>query len=225
VEKLSLPLLFAAALLAQPPHQFVFLPPSSLTGNSGAPYSADEVHERGKPDSPGKLERTEVDRIYRDGEGRIRREMPVSHSNLHVVQIEDPVGGWMIVLDPQAKVAHRVKVARNHVYPLSKSTSPSRPLGSDQSLGTRMIEGFQANGTRSVMQMDAGPSITDLWHIPELSVLVETKQTLPRSGVFIVRLEHLQRGDPDPALFEIPQDYKIADETARFSIAISPDGR
>ncbi len=195
---------FAGTICGQAPlEKFVFVPPGSLTGNSGAPYSADEIHEQSKPDASGKLiaEPPRARHIYRDSLGRTRTETPVSHSNLRVAEIEDPVGGFKIVLDPQARVAHRC-------------------VGSDQALGTRIIEGLTAVGTRSTVQLKSGPSITDLWKIPELSVIALAQTTLPRSGVSTTRLQNIRRAEPAPELFTIPSDYAVMDETGTFSFTI-----
>jgi len=45
--------------------------------------------------------------------------------------------------------------------------------------------------------------------------------TLPRSGVFTTRLSHINRAEPDPALFQVPSDYAIVDENSTFSFTIS----
>src|SRR5215471_12529791 len=84
----------ATAGLGQAPVQkFVFTPPASLVGNSGAPYSADEVHEYIKPYTNGKMvsDPAYVLHIFRDSHGRKRTETPVSRSRWVVVEIEDPV--------------------------------------------------------------------------------------------------------------------------------------
>ena len=217
--------LFAPAICGQAPlEQFTFTAPGSLAGNSGAPYSADEIHERLKPTAGGKLvaEPPELHHIYRDSQGRTRTERPVSHSHLLIVEIQDPVAGFEYVLDPQARIAHRWKVSRSRTYPIAKDTAESsRPAGSDQSLGTRMIEGFLAEGTRTVVHLEGGPSTIDMWKIPELSVLVLSRNTLPRSGVFITRLSHIQRSEPDPALFQAPSGYAVVDESSTVSFAIT----
>ena len=111
----------AAAVTGQTPlQQFTFVPPSSLAGNSGVPYSADEILEHAKPDADGKpfSDDPHVRHVYRDSQGRTRLETPVLHSKLWVAEIEDPVAGFKIVLDPAARVAHRLKVARSHTYPI-----------------------------------------------------------------------------------------------------------
>jgi hypothetical protein len=84
-----------------------------------------------------------------------------------------------------------------------------------------VIEGLLAVGTRTVVELEHGPSTIDTWTIPELSVIVLVKNTLPRMGVFTTRLENIRRVEPDPALFQSPPDYKIVDETGTVSFAIT----
>lgn len=207
-----------------PPQTFTFVPPSSLVGNSGAPYAADEIQEKSKSDPAGApvTERFLAHVIFRDSHGRTRIETPVSHSTLRVAEIEDSVAGFKIVLDPQARVAHRLRVPHSNTYPISSNGLSSRPVGSDEALGTRSIEGFTAVGTRSTVQLKSGLSTIERWRIPELNVLVLVQTRLPRTGLLTTRLEHIHRDEPASYLFLIPGGYKIVDETATFSFALNP---
>ena len=72
----------------------------------GAPYSAESVSESLQvlPDG-NRIVRRETGRIYRDAEGRTRREQDVEPGRVGHVAITDPVANASYSLDPEAKIA------------------------------------------------------------------------------------------------------------------------
>ena len=86
-------LLFAGMAAAQ---SALPLPMQVVTG---APYSGEQVRE--------KLETRSTVKMYRDSQGRTRTERADS------IEINDPVAAVRYTLDPQAKVAKRVRVPRS----------------------------------------------------------------------------------------------------------------
>jgi hypothetical protein len=89
-----------------------------------------------------------------------------------------------------------------------------------QSLGTRVIEGVSAEGTRQTITIPAGEIgnvspieiIDESWYSPELQVPVMTSHHDPRSGDTIYRLTRINRSEPVRSLFEVPSDYRIVDK-------------
>ena len=89
----------------------------------GAPYSADVVIENSQTLADGnRIDRKSVGHVYRDGEGRIRREderpvSVVSNSGaasqvvLTTISILDPVAGFSYSLDPEQKIAWKTPMA------------------------------------------------------------------------------------------------------------------
>ncbi len=74
----------------------------------GAPYSGEAVTETIQVLSDGnRIARKSSTRIYRDSEGRTRRENLSSNGEVTTINISDPVGESTYVLYPQTKVAHR----------------------------------------------------------------------------------------------------------------------
>jgi hypothetical protein len=94
-------------------------------------------------------------------------------------------------------------------------TGPSPAVS--ESLGTQMIEGVLAEGTRSTTTIPAGQIgnerpieiVSERWFSPELRVLVLSKQSDPRFGETIYRLSNIVLGNPEPSLFEVPSDFQI----------------
>ncbi len=87
----------------------------------------------------------------------------------------------------------------------------------NEPLGKRMIDGVEAEGTRSVTTIPAGQignerpleTVTERWYSDELKTVVRTLRKDPRMGETVYRLENLQRGEPARHLFEVPTDYKV----------------
>jgi hypothetical protein len=111
----------------------------------------------------------------------------------------------------------------NHLM-IQKGVSPEGDKNvQKESLGTQMIEGVQAEGTRSTMTIPAGAIGNDLpikivserWYSPELQTVVMSKHSDPRMGDTVYKLTGINRGDPPRALFEAPSDYTVASDEKR----------
>lgn len=75
---------------------------------TGAPYSAEAVTEANQLLADGnRINRKTVSRVYRDGEGRTRREELDASGVVVSVSIVDPVAHVSYVLDPASRSAYR----------------------------------------------------------------------------------------------------------------------
>jgi hypothetical protein len=87
---------------------------------------------------------------------------------------------------------------------------------------SKVIEGIQAEGKRFTETIPAGrigndkpiEIINESWFSPELQTVVMSKHSDPRSGDVVYTLTNIQRVEPDPALFQVPADYKMREEPA-----------
>jgi len=104
------------------------------------------------------------------------------------------------------------------------------PINGDtqtESLGSQVIEGVRADGTRTTMTIPAGAMGNDLpiqvvserWYSPELQTVVMTKRSDPRMGDTTYRLSNISRSEPPRSLFEAPADYTVVDDSAEFKRA------
>jgi TonB family protein len=90
-----------------------------------------------------------------------------------------------------------------------------------ESLGSRMIEGVAADGTRVTHTMPAGSmgnespvEVTyERWSSKELYLDVLIKSVDFRSEESTQQMTKISRGEPDPALFEIPSNYTVQEIT------------
>jgi hypothetical protein len=94
----------------------------------GAPYSADVVVESAQTLADGNhISHQETGRVYRDSEGRTRREQsgtvsaltrgePVISTQKTVISIVDPVAGMSYSLDTEHKIAWRTPMSASGVW-------------------------------------------------------------------------------------------------------------
>jgi len=96
---------------------------------------------------------------------------------------------------------------------LDKEQSEART----EDLGTQVIEGVSAQGVRTTRTIPAGQIgndkpieiVTEVWTSPDLKTVVLSKRNDPRFGEQTFRLTNIVRGEPDPALFTVPADFKV----------------
>ena len=93
-------------------------------------------------------------------------------------------------------------------------------VGKGEPLGTKTIEGVEAEGTRTVTTIAANSIgnekpieiVYERWYSKELDLIVYSRQYDPRFGEQIYRLTNINRSEPDRSLFTVPADYKIVAE-------------
>lgn len=175
---------------------------------TGAPYSADQLQEYAPPGDASLSRSGIIGHFARDSQGRTRRSLAFKPAPYWLTEIFDPVAGIAILLDDQAKVAHRMAVQPVPVPDQQAAANSRLPT---EALGTRQIDGVAAEGTR-----DSGVLVMETWKSPELKIDLLRRS----SNGYTTRLINLSRNEPDPALFRPPADYRVVDETKPFSMTI-----
>jgi hypothetical protein len=93
---------------------------------TGAPYSAEAVSETAQALADGnRINRKSVTRVYRDSEGRTRREEVDDTGAVISVSIVDPVAHVSYVLSPAARTAYRDQILLR--TPMMRSGGPGAP--------------------------------------------------------------------------------------------------
>ena len=234
----------------------------------GVPYSAEALTEVTQTLGDGnRIVRKSTASIYRDSEGRTRREQTLgsigpfatSGDTPQTLFINDPVAGVNYVLDPRTRTARKMPLPRIENLPpgartqvriqekvvqaaphagpggpaapgdrvvffenrvgepgMHRAAKPG-PKPKTESLGKQMIEGVEAEGTRTTITIPAGEIgnerpieiVSERWYSPELQTLVMSKHNDPFVGDSVYRLTNINRGEPARSLFEVPADYKI----------------
>ena len=86
-----------------------------------------------------------------------------------------------------------------------------------EDLGKQLIEGVEADGTRTTITIPAGEIgneraieiVSERWYSPELQLVVMTRFSDPRMGETTYKLTNINRTEPAKSLFEVPADYTI----------------
>lgn len=101
-------------------------------------------------------------------------------------------------------------------YVFRKSAGPNANEVKEN-LGKQMIEGVEAEGTRTTVTIPAGEIgnerpieiVSERWYSPELQLVVMTRHSDPRLGETIYKLTNINRSEPAKSLFEVPSDYTV----------------
>ena len=197
---------------------------------TGAPYSADITTEILQQLADGnRIERRTTSSVARDSEGRVRREQQLAaigpilpQGAPQIVTINDPVAKVHYSLDAARKVAVQspmmfTKRIEGGVRGFAPAKSAEIPDSRTEPLGTRDIEGVQAEGTRTTVTIPAGAignvapieMVSERWFSPELKTVVLSRRSDPRFGETTYRLERIVRTEPPAELFQVPADFTI----------------
>jgi len=224
----------------------------------GAPYAAEAVTESTQTLIDGnRIQRKSSASVFRDSEGRTRREQTLSAIGPwaaageapQTIFIDDSVAGVHYILNPKDRTARKISlpnpkagdVTFTAAVPPSKqvmrferriagpggpgetitfegSTFESAlPKPQTESLGKRVIEGIEAEGTRTTITLAPGQVgnelpiqiVSESWFSTELQVVVMSKNSDPRMGDTLYRLTGINRSEQPRSLFEVPADYKV----------------
>ena len=206
----------------------------------GAPFSATASSESTQTLQDGtSIHRTTSSALYRDSQGRFRREVTLSgfgplqaSGKPHtMITIGDPVAGAHYMLDPEQKVAHKMtphhggkggssdEKAQSFEQKMQKRMAKQEADGTvkKESLGTQAINGVNAEGTRITHTIPAGQIgndkpiqiVFERWYSPDLQIVVKSTRSDPRFGTTTYALTNVQRAEPSAALFTVPSDYTV----------------
>ncbi|MBV9302031.1 MAG: hypothetical protein JOY62_01955 [Acidobacteriaceae bacterium] len=215
---------------------------------TGAPYSATATdHFLQTLEGGNTIERSTTSEVARDSQGRTYTKEIIpggpwasEAGSKTVVFITDPVAGYSYVLHPDKKMATRRPLKTpperdqaGEEHSRLRKADHAKAHGNDVTetdLGSKEIAGVGVAQGRSITRTipagrigNAQPivSTSEVWYSPELQTVVLSKHNDPRMGQSTYTLSNIQRGEPNPALFQVPSDYKIEDAPARHG---RPDG-
>jgi hypothetical protein len=100
-----------------------------------------------------------------------------------------------------------------------KKLMVAREKMNSETLGKKMIEGVNAEGTRMTSTIEAGAigndraiqSVTERWFSPDLQTLILSRSTDPRSGEEVFKLVNVNRSEPAGYLFQVPAGYQVVE--------------
>lgn len=188
----------------------------------GVPISLEQIEERSRNGAASAEIKSQV---YRDSAGRLRIEAEVrdgsGRSSIRYADLIDPVAGSRVVLLITEKVGYRTPFPKSDQGRLAllgigeSSRDSSRKWGDARTevVGKRTIQGIEFEGTRIIRTAEGEPGLTDTteqWYSDELKLIGLLTSSGP-SETYSARIQSLQRGEPDPALFATPAEYKLID--------------
>ncbi len=194
---------------------------------TGQPFSAETVIEDTRRLYDGNtVTKTRRGGIYRDGEGRTRREQPLDllgadgEKPVMLVFVNDFPGRSQFSLDLNAKVARKSPIGDNRM-PFPDGDGPRD--AKTESLGTRTIEGVRVEGKRITSLIPAGrlgndkpiEVLSETWFSPELQIVVMSRHLDPVAGEHVFKLVNIRRAEPAADLFAIPAGYKVENVPGR----------
>jgi hypothetical protein len=176
--------------------------------------------------------------VARDGQGRVRTERAVGNYRIktgeeagadveqRLIAICDPSTGTLTQLDTLAKTAKIRRAAAGAARSATQSRQPFCHSGSNlakgaatfEDLGHKSIEGLDAQGVRITMNHIAAdgaafpPMVHEEWCSEELAAMVlRVMYDSSNEHQQEITLKNIQRGEPDPTLFQTPPDYAVSE--------------
>jgi hypothetical protein len=211
---------------------------------TGAPYSAQAVTQVTQTLADGThIQHSSSATLARDSQGRTRVERSMSSigrlagsgaAARTIISIHDPVASMSYELDAATHTARQMQVATNGGRrgpgPGAAPAGAPRPGGpmaqgagrnntdvTSEDLGTQVVSGVNAQGTRVTRTIPAGTEgndkamsiVRETWYSSDLQMVVMSKTTDPRFGETSYTLSNISRVEPDPALFSVPSGYTV----------------
>jgi hypothetical protein len=107
--------------------------------------------------------------------------------------------------------------------PLSVSAPAQATMRKRQreQLGGKTIAGVYAEGTRFTTTIPEGAEgndrpmtiVSETWRSPELKITLLSVNDDPRSGKRTTEVTDLDRAEPDPSIFQVPEGYTVKDQS------------
>jgi len=209
---------------------------------TASPFSAQIVSTSTQTLSDGShINRSTTATVARDSQGRTYRQQtmnrlgPVSTgASRTIVSLRDPVAHTSHVIELESKTATMSSMPQHQRGPRGNSgpnpsanaprpenrTRPARKGETVESLGSQMMEGVMADGTRITHTIEAGSIgnekelkvVSETWYSKDLQTVVMSKHTDPRMGESVFKLTNILRTEPDATLFQVPPGVKVTEQ-------------
>lgn len=211
----------------------------------GAPFSATATAQTTETLQDGsQIHRTTQISMYRDSQGRSRHEttfngfgaLAAEGGPKKMISISDPVAGARFLLNEDQKVARRMSfregpdsatadariAARESKRESRRTEQEAAGLLKTESLGTQMVNGVSAEGTRVTRTIPVGQIgndkalqiVSERWYSPDLQIVVKSTRTDPRFGTTTYNVTNIQRTEPAATLFTVPSDFTVQEGRA-----------
>jgi hypothetical protein len=168
--------------------------------------------------------------VARDTRGRIHNEL---RALIPVSSTDTPELLNVHLYDPQTRISTQIDVRKRTFWTATMNHPPSTeppsirfaaPDGNappneftkQEDLGIREIEGVPAHGirqTQTVTDESDGKEVVitdEYWYSQDLRINLMIKHSDPRKEMTTMTVAQVTRSEPNPAFFEVPEDYTQA---------------
>lgn len=134
------------------------------------------------------------------------------------VIVTGPAGqtGTRVAPPPPGVAEHfEMRVEGSAGFAIRTKSSPGNEV--KEQLGKQLIEGVEAEGTRTTITIPVGEIgnerpieiVNERWYSPELQLVVMSRHSDPRSGETTYKLTNINRTEPAKSLFEVPANFTV----------------
>ncbi len=184
------------------------------------------------------VEEKYYDQEARDSAGRIYREVRDTvaansdeEPTLLRSTIYDPTTLLITFCLPERRTCRQTAMAPSPANDPLGASSDGRFVLTQESLGTKTMDGLKVVGTRETRTYAAGafgndkPLVTtkEFWYAPQLHFNLSVTRSDPRYGTQKLEVTELKLGDPGPEWFSIPDGYRMVSEQTFATRAFPPD--
>jgi hypothetical protein len=191
--------------------RWVIKTPVALTGEAfeklrGKLKELSTADPKMSPEARAELEKT----LAQQGKTMTIVTTPLAQSIQEKIELEKAVVG---------KIAIATTIPSGELIAIEggMARSGSGYAANTEALGTKNIEGVEAEGTRTTTTIPAGAIgneraieiVYEKWYSKDLQLIVYSKHSDPRYGDQTYRLTNISRSEPDPSVFAVPTEYKV----------------
>lgn len=150
----------------------------------------------------------------------VRPAQPAVGSNTGAPVVVSGMGSGSGIGAIAGGVAGGVVTAEVSGAPVSSADPKLRPSIQRESLPGKSINGIYAEGVRITQTYPIGyfgndrpiVLVHETWTSPDLKITVLATTDDPRTGTRTTEVTNLDRSEPDPALFQVPEGYTIKEQ-------------
>jgi hypothetical protein len=197
-----------------------------------APFTAVDKVEQTRVDPDGIIVTLKTTRaIARDSQGRVykvaRLLRPTAESGtrpIYMIEFYDPQTRIYTLMYPRSKTFWKADLdripnllAQQYLYGLPMHNGlPVYKFSKEEELGTQSMLGMPVHGIRETQELvDSTGKNTfgtdEYWYSDDLRMSLVAEHKFSNGGSLTVTVTQITRAEPDPALFEIPANYRQLD--------------
>lgn len=189
----------------------------SHIAHKSAPFKFEFLSKPGAPGAEGERFEFKVER----GPGESRSLVMAAPGGA------PPQAGVRVPGSEMDQFTFRTEAGDPHAFVFRKRGNNANEV--KEQLGKQVIEGIEAEGTRTTITIPAGEIgneraieiVSERWYSPELQLVVMTRHSDPRSGETTYKLTNINRAEPAKSLFEVPAGYTVK-EGPHFGPSVAP---